>query len=179
MTRPTQTDIANALDRLAKLEAAEEQRIQTAEAERRARELQQERQGPAVKRVTKEGEGTGQAQCINEGCPELYVRQPVELTFSETTQFQKEPDGSVSDRPENSWTHWHLKDDADGRCPNCDNPRNLIPPGAKTWWDGTSRRGASDLENLRKLRNLEIQRVEVVERVEQANLEVQKAVEDS
>jgi hypothetical protein len=158
----TQKQAADILERLAELEAREAERAREAEELRRAREIEQERKGPSAKRVTAEGEAQGQAQCVNEECPELFRRRPVEMTFQTTTQFQRDSSGNVTDRPESDWTHYHLKNENQGRCGNCGDPLNLIRPGAKAWHDGLSRKGASDVENLRRLRNAEITRVEVV-----------------
>jgi hypothetical protein len=171
----TPAEIAAILERFEQLEERERQRE---EGERRAREFKLERDGPSPKRVTKTGTGTGQIQCVTEECRELFKKYPVELTFTETTQFMKDASGSVTDNPETSWTHYHLKDNTEANCPVCGDPRNILPPNAQTAWDGTRRKPNSELENLRKLRNAEIQRVEIVGRVEQANLEVQEAVTD-
>jgi hypothetical protein len=121
---------------------------------------------PSARRVTAEGSGTGVIRCVTEDCAELYVKHPVELTFSETTLFQKDRSGSVTDNPESSWTHWHLKDDSLANCPSCSLPRNVLPPDARHVWEGTRKARPSELESLRKLRNAEVQRVEIVQPME-------------
>jgi hypothetical protein len=158
----TQKQAADILERLAELEAREAERERAAEQERRVRELEQERKGPSAKRVTAEGVGTGTIQCISEDCPKLFQREPVELTFTTTTLYQKDASGHVTDRPESDWTHWHLQDASQSACPECGDPRNIMAPDAKSVWDGTRRKHDSELQGLRKLRNAEIQRVEVV-----------------
>jgi hypothetical protein len=147
---------------VARLKAAEEQREQQAEQERRAREIEQERKGPSPKRVTNVWEAQGEAQCVSETCPELFRRFAVDMVLTETTQFQKDASGNVTDKPETSWVHPALKNESEDHCKTCNDPLNLLRPGAKAWHDGLSRKGASDLENLRKLRSAEVQRVEVV-----------------
>jgi hypothetical protein len=142
----------------------------------RKREAQEATQ---TRRVTDEGEGVGQIQCVNLECSECLVKQPVDLTFTEVSLFMRDDQGNVSTRVENAWTNWFQKDDSENPCPECGDPRNLLPPNAKSVWGGLRRRRGSEMRDMQALANLDIQRVEVVQReVEKANLEVQEAVSD-
>jgi hypothetical protein len=116
-----QQQIADALERLAKLEAAEDARI-----------AEQERKRPVNNRRTKDlGVKQGYRLCTDSSCDWQYVRVPVELRDSETEILQKDVYGQLTDHVENSTITWDFADPDGAMCEGCGKSVGMVTPGGE------------------------------------------------
>jgi hypothetical protein len=181
MTR--QTDIADTLERLAKLEAAEQERQRLAEEERAAQKQLEEMRPDKIPnvRITATSEGEGILKCWNEDCTDAYKPAGKVKMRSETvTRFLRDASGGVTDNPENDWTHHHILEPELLPCPTCGETRQALPPGTTDAWEGQKRRlkttwGAPNTPAEREAKAWN----EHLKAVEDANRAVQDAVKES
>jgi hypothetical protein len=139
----TNKQAADVLERLAQLEAAEQERQRIAAEERASKQRLEEMQPDkgAVVRVTATSEGVGTLRCFNEDCADAYKPAgPVKMRSETTTKFLKDAYGSPTDNPENDWTHHHILEPELLPCPTCGDTRQALPPGATDAWEGQRRR---------------------------------------
>jgi hypothetical protein len=141
----TQKNAADILERLAELEAREADRQRQAEeqlaAQRRLDELRPDKISNVRLTDTKEDDGT--LRCFNEDCSDAYKPAgKVKMRGETTTRFFRDADGSVTERPENTWTHWHVLESESHllTCPTCGETRQALIPGATDAWDGQRRK---------------------------------------
>jgi hypothetical protein len=177
-----QTHAADVLERLAELEAREDERQRQAEEERASKARLEEMQPDkgATVRVTATSEGEGMLRCWNEDCADAWKPAGVVKMRSETTtRFLKDAYGSPTDNPENDWTHHHILQPELLPCPTCGETRQALPPGATDAWEGQKRKFKTwPGPNPSAEREAKAWNEHLKSQVEQANLEVQKAVKE-
>jgi hypothetical protein len=178
-----QKDTADFLARLAELEAREERR----EQERLATQQKKE---PNPNRQTKSlGTKTGHRYCTDSSCEYYLVKVPVELEGTETEVLLKDPAGNITDKVENSWITWDYANPDDAVC-GCNATVGILPPDspppAAGFDDLTAlqrRRikiGDEDALSIKAdIKGMRDRQAQVLAKVEAANLEAQRAVEES
>jgi hypothetical protein len=117
----TPAESAELLERLARLEAAEEARI----AER-------ERKRPVNNRRTKDlGVKQGYRLCVDPACDWQYVRVPVELRGTEVEVLARDVYGNLLDHAENSTLTYDFANPDDAICEGCGKHVGMVTPGGE------------------------------------------------
>jgi hypothetical protein len=183
---PTQAEIAALLQRMAKLEAAEDERNRAA-AEQKLAQSKLEQMNPRLQsnvEVKSLGTATAYRQCSQPRCAEFDVKYPVEIAGEEAARHARDMDGNVLSTVENSHRIWHLVEPSEGHCPSCGRNCGFVgEPGSVNALEGSSGwvhdNRSAWLEKLKREGRSEADIKAWSQRwVEDANKKVQEAVED-
>jgi hypothetical protein len=167
------------LERLAKLEEAEQQR-----------ERERERKKPVNNRRSRSlGTKQGHRYCVDQSCEFFLVKVPVELEGTETEILFKDESGGVTDKVESSTITWDFAHPEEARCSGCRKIAGNLPPDspppAAGFDDLTAlqrrriRIGDEDALSIKSdIKAMRDRQAKVLETMAKANLEVQEAVTD-